>query len=134
MLLVISIIDGDTVKVLNHQNEQLKIRLASIDAPERKQPYGAKSKQLLASLIGNKRVTLSCPKKDRYKRLICTITLPSGKDVNREMVINGGAWVYRKYYKGVDYINAEKYARFNKLGLWDTSEYKAIPPWEWRRN
>ena len=62
MLLVISITDGDTIKVLSHDNEQLKIRLASIDAPERKQPYGTKSKQMLANFVGNQKVNLDCPK------------------------------------------------------------------------
>jgi len=133
MLLVISITDGDTIKVLSHDNEQLKIRLASIDAPERKQPYGTKSKQMLANFVGNKKVNLDCPKKDRYGRLICTITLIDGVDVNRAMVANGGAWVYRKYYNGTDYLDAEKSAKTNSLGLWNTSEYQAVKPWEWRK-
>ena len=38
--LVIKITDGDTVKILDARNEQYKVRLAAIDAPERKQPYG----------------------------------------------------------------------------------------------
>jgi len=133
MMLVIAITDGETVKVLSKDNQQLKIRLAAIDAPERKQPFGAKSKQMLSSFIGNERVNLDCPSKDRYNRLICTIRLRDGTDVNRAMVANGGAWVYRHYYKGSDYLNAEKQARDNGLGLWNTSEYKAIEPWKWRK-
>jgi endonuclease YncB( thermonuclease family) len=50
--LVGAITDGDTIKVVDDQNQQHKIRLASIDAPERKQPYGLKSKQMLSDLIG----------------------------------------------------------------------------------
>jgi len=63
---------------------------------------------------------------------ICTITL-NGVDINREMVARGGAWVYRQYYKGTDYLDIEFIAKSNKLGLWKTSEYQAIPPWEWRK-
>ena len=133
LLLVVAITDGDTIKVLGSNNQQITVRLASIDAPERKQPFGTKSKQMLASLIGNKQVNLDCPKKDRYQRQICTITL-NGIDINREMVARGGAWVYRKYYKGLDYLEVEDSARYNQLGLWNTSEYQAIPPWEWRKN
>lgn len=132
MLLVISILDGDTIKVLDNQNNQLKVRLANIDAPEKKQPYGMKSKQMLSDLIGNKKVNLDCPKKDRYKRLICSITI-NDYDVNKHMIANGGAWVYRTYYKGEDYLIVEALANANGLGLWKTSEYKVIPPWEWRR-
>ena len=132
LALVVAITDGDTVKVLDHKQQQHKVRLADIDAPERRQPYGQKSKQLLASLIGKKRIDLDCPKKDRYRRWICTITY-EGKDINREMVRQGGAWVYRKYYKGIDYYHAEDEAKAKQAGLWKTSEYQAIPPWEWRR-
>ena len=133
MLLVVAITDGDTIKVLDSQNQQLKVRLASIDAPERKQPFGTKSKQMLAELIGNKRVNLDCSKKGRYQRQICTITL-NGVDINREIVARGGAWVYRQYYKGTDYLEIESNAKSNHIGLWKTSEYQAIPPWEWRKN
>lgn len=132
LALIISITDGDTVKFLDHRKIQHRVRLASIDAPERKQPYGAKSKQMLSRLIGNRRVTLDCPKTDRYKRLICNITYKS-LDVNREMVRLGGAWVYRKYYSGSDYYSAEDEAKAAKRGLWKTSEFQAIPPWEWRK-
>lgn len=127
LALVVAITDGDTVKVLVHNNQQYKIRLASIDAPERKQPYGLKAKQLLAELIGMQRVDLDCPSKDRYKRLICTITY-NGLDINREMVRQGGAWVYRKYYKGTDYYAAENEAKAAHAGLWKTAEYQAIAP------
>ena len=73
LALIVAITDGDTVKALDHNNNQYKVRLASIDAPERKQPFGTKSKQMLAEMIGNKRVKLDCPNKDRYNRWICTI-------------------------------------------------------------
>ena len=131
LALVVAITDGDTIKVFDGQ-EQKKIRLASIDAPERKQPFGMKSKQMLTDLLAGKRVSLDCPSVDRYKRLICTIWL-DGEDVNRAMVSNGGAWVYRKYYKGTDYLAVEREATSAAVGLWGISEYKAIPPWDWRK-
>lgn len=132
LVLVVAITDGDTIKVLDHQNQQHKIRLASIDAPERKQPYGLKSKQMLSDLLGKERVTLDCPSRDLYKRLICTVWL-DGIDVNRRMVKQGGAWVYRKYYKGSEYYLAEEGAKESGAGLWNTSEYASVPPWEWRK-
>ena len=132
LALIIAITDGDTVRALDDSKTQYKVRLASIDAPEKKQPFGTKSKQMLSSLIGNKRVNLDCPKQDRYRRWICTIT-DNGMDVNREMVRLGGAWVFRKYYSGSDYYEAENEAKSAHAGLWKTSEYQAIPPWEWRK-
>lgn len=50
MALVIAITDGDTIKVIDQNQRLYKVKLASIDAPERKQPYGLKSKQALANL------------------------------------------------------------------------------------
>ncbi len=133
MLLVVAILDGDTIRVLDANHNQLKVRLASIDAPERSQPYGLKSKQLLSSLIGNKKINLDCPATDRYKRLICSISLPDGLDVNAYMVLNGGAWVYRRYYKGTKYLELESIAKTNNYGLWGLGEHMKTPPWEWRR-
>ncbi len=129
---VIKVTDGDTVTILDNNHDKHKIRLSGIDAPERKQPFGKKSKQMLSSFIGKKMVTADCTGKDRYKRDICTI-YSNGKDINARMVVNGGAWVYRKYYKGKYYYLAEKFAQDNDLGLWKTSEAKAMPPWEWRK-
>jgi len=51
---VVGITDGDTVKVLRTDTHiQVKIRLASIDTPEKKQAYGQKAKKFTASLIAN---------------------------------------------------------------------------------
>lgn len=132
LLLVVSIIDGDTIKVLDHNNHQLKVRLANIDAPERKQPYGRVSSKTLADMIGNQYVNLECPNKDRYNRWICSITF-QGIDINKAMVEYGSAWVYRRYYSGTEYIEAEEFAKTHNLGLWSLSEYEKIPPWQWRK-
>ena len=52
---VVKITDGDTLYVLDASNQQHKIRLAGIDAPERKQAYGLASRKHLASIVaGNK--------------------------------------------------------------------------------
>ena len=71
---VIKITDGDTVHVLQNNYVKEKIRFAGIDAPERKQPHGNKAKQYLASLVGNKLVTVEYTKRDRYKRIVFTIS------------------------------------------------------------
>jgi len=41
---VVGITDGDTIKVLDENNTQHKIRFAGIDAPEPKQSWGARSR------------------------------------------------------------------------------------------
>ena len=95
---VIKITDGDTVHVLQANHIKEKIRLAGIDAPERKQPHGKKATRYLASLIGNKLVTVEYSKRDRYGRIVGKIEY-KGLDINLEMVKAGYAWHYKKYQK-----------------------------------
>ena len=67
---VISITDGDTVKVLTQDKQQIKVRLAEIDTPERMQPYGKKAKQALSSMVFGKTVDLHTVTIDRYGRTV----------------------------------------------------------------
>ena len=124
---VIKISDGDTITVLNNK-EQTKVRLYGIDAPEKKQDYGQKSKQFLASLIAGQVVEVEPKGKDRYKRTL-GIIYHKGQDINAQMVLNGYAWAYVKYSR--IYVNQEKLARENKRGLWQSSN--PTPPWQWRK-
>ena len=50
---VVSIADGDTFTLLTPGKDQVKIRVAEIDAPESGQPYGNKAKQALSELARN---------------------------------------------------------------------------------
>ena len=50
---VIKVSDGDTITALQNK-QQVKVRLFGIDAPEKKQPYGKKSKRFLSNLITGK--------------------------------------------------------------------------------
>jgi micrococcal nuclease len=51
MAKVVSVTDGDTIKVYNAEKGQVKIRLYGIDTPEKAQPYGKAAGKYLASLI-----------------------------------------------------------------------------------
>ncbi|WP_107824148.1 thermonuclease family protein [Campylobacter concisus] len=124
---VISVHDGDTITVLSGK-EQTKVRLYGIDAPEKKQDYGQRSKQFLANLIAGQMVEVEPKGKDRYKRTLGNIYY-KGQDINAQMVLNGYAWAYVKYSK--IYVDQEKLARENKRGLWQSSN--PTPPWEWRK-
>jgi len=55
---VVKITDGDTLYVLDANYKEHKIRLAGIDAPERKQAYGLASHKHLASIVAGKRSSL----------------------------------------------------------------------------
>lgn len=133
---VIAISDGDTVKVLDATNTEWKIRLLGIDAPEKKQAFGQKSKKHLSDLIFDKTVTVEYSKKDKYGRTVGKI-LAEGVDANLEQVKSGLAWHYKKYEReqSVDdrdlYAKAEEQARLVKRGLWVDAE--PTPPWDWRK-
>ena len=133
---VIKVTDGDTVNVLTSDNETHKIRLSGIDAPEKKQAFGNRSKQALAELIDGKTVNVQYNKLDKYQRAVGKITF-NGQDVNLRQIKLGLAWHYKKYEKEQDvedrsiYANAEYLAQRDKLGLWyDTNP---IAPWDFRK-
>lgn len=133
---VIKVTDGDTVNVLTSDNETHKIRLSGIDAPEKKQAFGNKSKQALAEDINGKTVTVEYNKLDKYQRVVGKIMF-NGKDVNLHQIQRGLAWHYKKYEKEQDvedrsiYANAEYAAQSDKLGLW--ADTNPTPPWDFRK-
>lgn len=133
---VVGVSDGDTVTVLDDSNTQFKIRLMGIDAPEKKQAFGSRSKESLSALVFNKQVMVEYNKKDKYGRTVGKIIV-DGVDANLEQIKAGMAWHYKKYEKeqSVDdrsiYAKAEDGARGEKRGLWFDSE--PTPPWDWRK-
>ncbi len=129
---VIGITDGDTVTLLTSDKQQVRIRLAEIDAPESGQPYGNKSKQKLSELIFGKDVRVVVQTTDRYGR---TVGRPYAGDLDvcEEMVRAGAAWVYRQYVIDKSLFDIEIEAREAKRGIWGLSEAQNMPPWEWRR-
>lgn len=128
---VIGISDGDTLTVLNENNQQVKIRLAEIDAPEKRQPFATKSKQSLSDLCFGKEAQVIPRAIDRYKRTVARVKC-DGIDANAEQVNRGMAWVYRKYAKDHDLYVLEHGAKVGKRGLW--TDPSPTPPWEWRKN
>ena len=60
---VVSVADGDTVTLLDANLRQHRIRLSGIDAPEKRQPFGNRSRLHLGALVFGKQVTADCPKK-----------------------------------------------------------------------
>jgi endonuclease YncB( thermonuclease family) len=132
---VVGIADGDTLTVLDASHQQHKIRLAGIDAPEKGQPFGDRSKQSLAAMAFNKNVTVEWNKLDRYGRTVGKVMV-NGKDANLEQVRAGMAWWYRDYAKEQSpadrglYERAEVQARAQHVGLW--RDANPMPPWEFR--
>ena len=127
---VVGVTDGDTIKVLDDLDKGLfRIRLDKIDAPEKNQAFGQKSKQYLSNLVFGKQVTIRYKAVDRYGRILGTVFC-NGVEINLVMVQNGYAWHYSCYDKTSAYIQAEKQSRIEKKGLW--ADPKPIKPCEFR--
>lgn len=132
---VVGVADGDTITVLDVDQVQHKIRLAGIDAPEKNQPFGSRSKESLAELVFNKTVEVETSKRDRYGRQIGKVLL-NGRDVNLVQIERGMTWFYRRYQLEQSpadrrlYEEAENTAKIGKKGLWRDAE--PMPPWEFR--
>ncbi len=134
---VVGVADGDTITVLDADKVQHKIRLTGIDAPEKKQPFGNRSKQNLSDMVFNKIVTVETDKRDRYGRELGKV-LAGGVEVNLEQVRAGMAWHYKAYERTQSaagrqaYADAENEAKAAKRGLW--ADAVSVPPWEWRHS
>lgn len=127
---VVGVTDGDTITVLVDQ-QQVRVRLTEIDTPEKAQPWGTRANQALSEKVFGKTVEVRSEGTDRYGRTLGRVYV-DGRDVNREMVREGNAWVYRQYMKDESLLTDEEYARVNGLGLWSLPEAQQVPPWEWR--
>ena len=115
----IQVIDGDTIHI-----GKLKYRFFGIDAPETKQiceknnikiQCGVIAKNVLKNKIADEIPECVVKEKDRYQRLVAECFI--GKEsLSRFMVREGYAVAYTQYSK--DFIEDEKYAKENKLGIW----------------
>lgn len=146
LCLIVGISDGDTLTArcptadAEHPHQQVRVRLAGIDAPERGQPWGNRARRALADLTHRKQAELDCHKADRWGRQVCRVlvqdTVPP-TDAGLAMIERGMAWWYRQYAREqapehrAQYEAAEFDARRREAGLW--SDPAPVPPAMWRR-
>jgi len=132
---IVAVADGDTLTLLDASKTQHKIRLDGIDAPEKGQAFGNRSKQSLSDLAFGRDAQAHCPKIDRYGRRVCKVIVDD-IDVGLEQIKRGMAWAFVRYLRELEperreaYVAAEAEARAVRRGLWRDRE--PVPPWEWR--
>ncbi|MBI5041264.1 MAG: thermonuclease family protein [Gammaproteobacteria bacterium] len=144
---VVAVADGDTLTVLDDRYTQHRVRLSGIDAPEKKQAFGAASKKHLSDQVFGRGVLVYWSESDRYGRIIGKVIRAEDGcdgsecryniDTNLEQVKAGLAWHYKAYAKQQArddralYSEAETEARNRGVGLW--ADAHPIPPWDFRR-
>jgi len=133
---VVKVADGDTLTLQDAQHLSHRIRLAGIDAPERRQPYAQRARLHLAALVLGQTVSVSTHKQDRYGRAV-GVVWAEDRDINLRMLQAGLAWHYtaflreQSHMQRQQYAAAESQARAQGLGLWQQPD--PLPPWTYRQ-
>ncbi|MDR2614047.1 MAG: thermonuclease family protein [Candidatus Accumulibacter sp.] len=127
---VVGVSDGDTLSAVCGNRRRIKVRLAGIDAPELRQPYGHAAKRALVSLCLRKTAKISIQDTDAYGRAVGRVFC-AGRDANALQVKSGLAWAYRRYLQTPYLLDLENEARRARRGLW--AKANPTPPWMWRR-
>lgn len=136
-VLVISVVDGDTVVVSTTKSLNLKVRLQGIDAPECGMPFGPQAQRFLEQLVLGRTVQMTTTGRDRYGRTVATLAV-GGQDVGLALLRAGIATHDRRFDKALPtadrlvYLLAQQGAKVGREGLWASD----VPedPWLWRTN
>jgi endonuclease YncB( thermonuclease family) len=117
---LVSVGDGDTIRVTGANGQKVTIRLACTDAPETAQGQsGAVATQTLKQLLAAGPLEIKPQIVDRYGRTVADV-YAGGRNINLEMVRIGAAYAYRQYLSGCDesvYLAAEGQAEQYRQGV-----------------
>jgi endonuclease YncB( thermonuclease family) len=131
---LVSVGDGDTIRVRDAAGQLVTVRLACIDAPETAQgPPGDDATAALGQLLAVGRLELRPQTVDRYGRTVAEV-LAAGRNVNLEMVRSGAAFVFYRYLRdcnGAAYEQAEQQAQRFRHGVWRWDQ-GIERPWDFR--
>ena len=128
---VASVVDGDTLRVIDGSGAALIVRVEGIDCPESGQPFGGVARRFMRAAAFDRDVDVRVVGRDAHKRLIARVSV-AGQDLSTQLLRAGLAWHYTEYSHDAALAAAERDARQAKRGLW--SESTAVPPWVWRRS
>lgn len=128
---VVGVADGDNIIVRTASNKRIIIKLGGIDCPEIGQAFAQEAMLFTSDLCLGKNINYRIFGIDIYNRIIATVYLDDGRELNLEILKAGFAWHYRRYSDRRDYADAEEQARRAGIGLWAGKD--PTPPWQWRR-
>lgn len=121
--------------------QEIKIRLCGIDAPEKDQPMGIEARDHLRSLVtqGDSTIIVVPVETDQYGRMVAELFVPIGPDeeigVNAQMVADGYAYHYARYSDTCPnesvIARVEEIAKEQSLGVWARPSLEK--PWDYRK-
>ncbi|WP_343303683.1 thermonuclease family protein [Chitinophaga niabensis] len=127
---VTAVKDGDTIEMLVN-GKPIRIRLFGVDAPEKGQPFGEKSRQFTAGLCFGKVVKAIQKSRDQYRRVVAEVFLPDNSSLNYRLLQAGFAWHYTNFSKNETWAAAALKAKKEGNGLWKDAH--PVAPWDWRK-
>jgi len=134
---VVSVHDGDTLRIRAQDGRTTKIRVAGIDAPEVCQPYWKASRDRLRALVQNgEKVRAATYKTDTYGREVAHVYVGE-RDVAVILIQEGLGWHFTRYQQEHTpdlrraLSGAQEQAQRTRRGLW--TQGNPEPPWEFRR-
>jgi endonuclease YncB( thermonuclease family) len=114
---VTSVVDGDTVHVVDGSGRRIVVRLEGIDTPERGEPFSAQARTAARVLLFDKTATLRATDVDRFGRLVARVYV-DGSDTSVAQVRAGLACHYTRFSKDPLLARAVEQAKGAGAGFW----------------
>jgi len=127
---VVGVGDGDSLTVRLADRRRVRVRLAGIDAPERKQAFGAAAHRSLIALAMGKSAHIRVVGVDEYGRILARVRC-GDVDLSLAQAERGMAWTLSGKARDRQIAAAERQARRQRIGLWSAQD--PLPPWVFRR-
>ena len=135
-----SVYDGDTIRVRDRTGEELRIRFACIDAPEKDQDLGIEARDNLRNFLEGNDIYIRRTSSDRYGRIVAEVWVDHPQfDLILSQLIqteNGEVLPYDQYKNDCpswpEIEAAGDRAKASNLGVWGNPEL--VPPWEHRQS
>lgn len=132
--LVVAVSEGDAFTArcgAAENHEQIKVRIAAIDAPEMDQPFGLRARNALRDLCHGETAKIDPIAMDRHGRTVAYVECRE-QDAARYMIARGLAWVdpHGDGIEAAPLYKAEAVMQDARVGLW--RDPHAVAPWQWR--
>lgn len=132
-LAVLSVHDGDSLRLRRADGQGMAVRLYGVDCPELGQPHGDAARELTRRMVGRS-VTVRPTGGKSWRREVAVVLLHDGRSLQSALVEAGMAWVDDRFCRRAecdDWRQAQARARAARRGLW--ADASPVPPWQWRR-